>query len=167
MPANPPAGPDPRLKGARVFLSDLQEFDSKGTLPGWTFGKGGQLGNRNRALIMVKGLTSPKGLSTHPPSGRRYARVCYALGQRASTLQGAVAISDGEPFPLRFPLRYLILGDGKVLWRSEPLKDKNVQAEFNVDVSAVHILELRVYVDGISGAGANAVWVDPYVMVKP
>jgi hypothetical protein len=169
-PSKPPAGPDPNLKeaGSKVFLSDMQEFAWKPGPHGWSFAKRGQLGSiwARNGTIRVNGNTPSMGLSMHPPD-RGYTRVCYALGQRAQSFHGSVAISEDEPHTRPNATRFIILGDGRVLWRSDAIRAHRVTQEFNVDVSQVTILELRVYVETGRCFGSHAAWLDPYVMVKP
>jgi hypothetical protein len=165
-PARVPFDVDPSLAraGDRVYLGDMHEFAWKPGPDGWNFGKHGQLGSiwARGGRILVKGAVVESGLSMHPPV-RGYTRVCYAVGRRAKALRGGAAISEDEPGSRPPPTRFVILGDGKVLWRSGSVHAWGVVEEFDVDVGAVDVLELRTYVEG-SNFGAHAAWVDPYVV---
>jgi hypothetical protein len=167
-PREKPFAVDPQLAKAvdKVFLSDLQEFAWKPGPGGWTFGKNGQLGSTwaPGGRILVKGAVVEKGLSMHPPD-RGYTRVCYAVGRRAKSLHGAAAISEDEAGSKPPPTRFVILGDGKFLWRSGSIRAFQVTEAFNLDVSAVDLLELRTYVEA-DNFGAHAAWVDPYLVPK-
>jgi hypothetical protein len=168
--ADAPFTVDPRLEKAtgKVYLSDLTAYGWKNGALGWSYGRNGSLGNsyKPNATIVVKGQPSPKGLSTHPPLSREgYASVRFALGQKAKMFEGAVAVSEDERFPPR-GVRFGIVGDGKILWRSNVINGFGVVQKFHLDVSRVKELELRAGVEGISNTGAHAVWLDPYVTVE-
>jgi hypothetical protein len=168
-----PCGPAPfplddRLKmPGKVFLSDLPEFAWKKGPNGWSFGKNGQLGSIwvPGGTVRVNGQSPDKALSMHPPD-TGYTRICYDLGRCAATLHGAVAISEDEAHSRPNPTRFLILGDDKVLWRSDAIAAHRATQEFTVDVSQVTILELRVYVEGGRCFGSHAAWLDPFVLGK-
>src|SRR5262249_16725610 len=120
-PRQRPFNVDPALANPskKVFLSDLQEFDWKPGPPGWSFGKNGELGSiwARDGRVLVNGAIAQKGLSMHPPD-TGYTRICYALGRKATSLRGTAAISEDERHSPPPPTRFVILGDGKVLWRS-------------------------------------------------
>jgi hypothetical protein len=165
---NAPFASDPALAvtGANVFLSDMSEYGWKPGPDNWSFGKNGSVGNgfHPDARIRVNGVNYPKGLGMHPPA-RTFTRVCYALGKRAKSLQGAVGIAEDEPITPG-PTRFVVLGDGKLRWRSDSIRAQKVKQDFQVDVSDIEVLELRTYVEQGSNNGAHAAWLDPFVMTK-
>jgi hypothetical protein len=167
-PANKPFAADPKLAGGAgdVYLSDMQEFAWTPGPFGWSFAKNGELGSTwaQNGVIVVKGVTPRKGLSMHPPDNGS-TRVCYALGRRAQTLRGSVGISEDERVQPN-PTRFIILGDGKVLWRSDSIRALGTTQPFSVDVSEVDVLELRVYVETGSCFGSHAAWIDPVLKRK-
>src|SRR5262249_49277836 len=133
----------------------------------WPFAKNGRVGDPKSpgAMIRVQGTEYPKGLGMHPPY-TDYMRVCYALAGRGAALHGAVALDDGDDPPWGIKTTYfVVLGDGKVLWRSQGFKDRGVIETFKVDVRGVSVLELRVYTDYSGANGSRAVWLDPYLVV--
>ncbi len=159
---------DPALENAsgKVYLSDLQEFATTQGPMGWSFAKNGNLGCAYEpgAMVRVNGLAYAKGLNMVPP-WNDYIRVCYRLGKRANRLAGAVAINDGDPFGPP-PTRFAVLGDGKLLWRSDAVKSRSLIQAFDLDASEVAVLELRVYTEHGNPTGARAVWLDPHVLPK-
>jgi hypothetical protein len=165
-PRDTPFDVDPVLQKAegKVFLSDLQEFAWRPGPGGWEFGKNGRLGSiwAANGRVIINGAPAEKGLSMHPPV-QGYTRICYMLGRKAKSFRGAAAISEDEPGSRPPPTRFLILGDGKVLWRSGAIREWKVKEEFDVDVRNVDILELRTFVEH-NHFGAHAAWVDPYVL---
>lgn len=168
-PAQIPARPHDALfvPGAPVYLSDLPEFAWKRGAAGWAFGKGGRLGapDRPEGVLRYLGETPAKGLSMHPPH-RGYARVCYALGRRAQSLRARVFLSDDDRRLRPNPTRFVILGDGQLLWRSPSMRQFGSASWFSLDVSQVDVLELRTYVETGNSTGSHAGWFDPYVVVK-
>ncbi len=172
-PARIPFAVDPKLlevKG-KIYLSDLKEFAFKQGWGGWGFGKNGMTAATRgwgRAgtvdePMRVKGTVAQKGLSMFPIQ-TAYTRVCYALGKKAGSLSGAVAFLDKDAGVS--PVRFVVLGDGKVLWRSPVIRARGVVEKFSVDVAQVDTLELRVYVQRGDGSGSQAIWIDPYVTTK-
>jgi hypothetical protein len=153
--------------GDKVFLSDMQEFALKAAPPVWSFAKQGRVADPQNLTrkILVKGSAYPRGLAMHPPF-TDYLRVGYALAGRAASLYGAVALDDGEDgtWPIK-TTTLVVLGDGKVLWRSQGIKDHGVIEPFTVNVRGVRVLELRVYTEENGANGSCAVWLDPYVVV--
>ncbi len=167
-PKKAPFAVDPKLLGGagKVYLSDMQEFAWKRGWPGWThFGKNGQLGDPDpRKVIKVNGASYPKGLAMAPEE-HGYTRVCYALGKKAQSLSGAVAFSETGGIGLG-PVRFVILGDGEVLWRSKVVRELRVIEKFTVDVAKVQTLELRVYAQEGNNWSSHAAWLDPSVTTK-
>jgi hypothetical protein len=168
-PDHVPAALHPQLRqpGGVVYLSDLQEFAWKPGASGWAFGKAGRLGapGRSRGVILYDRTTAAKGLSMHPPH-IGYTRVCYYLGRRAQSLRAAVCISNDDRRTPPNPTRFVILGDGKLLWRSPSIRHFGDMNRFTLDISQVNVLELRTYVESGNCTGSHAAWLDPYVMVK-
>jgi eukaryotic-like serine/threonine-protein kinase len=163
-----PVAVDPQLAlqapGSKVFLSDLQEFATKGSPLDWKFAKNGRLGDPGNSVIEIRGKLYPKGLGTHPPFGT-YTRVCYALGKKAAALHGAVALNDRKDIWNPQPTRFVVLADGKVRWRSQTMNTRGLPEAFHLDVRGVDVLELRVYCERPTSTGSHAVWLDPYVVV--
>jgi S1-C subfamily serine protease len=168
-PSDRPFPVDPALKEAegKVYLDDMKEFGWKPGPVGWRLGKNGQMGNDGpkQSLITVKGRNYSHGLGMHPPAGV-YTRACYALGSRATSFEGAVGLNEPNNNAGSQPTRFVILGDGKVLWKSSAIKTKGVVEDFKLDVSQVEVLELRVYSEGPTSFGSHAVWLDPHVVLK-
>jgi S1-C subfamily serine protease len=148
-------------KEPRVFLSDLQEFD---VLSGpWRVSKGGQLGDPDHRLIQVNGIRSPKGLSMHPPD-KDYASVKYRLGKQARLFKAEAALNDTAAMPPAAAV-FEVWGDGRRLWRSQPVNKPKDPRKCQVDIHAVEVLELRVYATGFH-FNLHAVWVEPRLLQK-
>jgi hypothetical protein len=163
--------------GRRVrYLADMQEFEVK--VAERRFAKKGNLGYGEgdvryaRGRITVKGKQSPNGLSMCPESNT-FARVKYRLGKTARTFMVSVALNDSAGAPgkppgvgkIPTPLTFLVLGDGKVLWKSRPVRGRRRVQKCKVNVAWVDVLELRINCPG-SGVNAQAVWLEPRVLLK-
>ena len=146
-------------RGPREFLSDLAEMETK--LGPWALGKNGTDGNNE--AIAVNGKKSPKGLGLHPPK-EGSASVSYRIGKKAALFKGGVAFND-HAFAPAGPVVFEIHGDGKQLWRSQALRKQGVEEQFNVAVSGVDVLELRVIAEGDNFA-LHAVWIEPRLLQK-
>jgi serine/threonine-protein kinase len=143
-------------EGKYVFLSDLQEIKPK---VHWQakFGKAGDLGSNNRR-IMLKGVPSPKGLGMVPPE-RDAASVSYRLDKQFRAFKVTAALNDSVP-ACASPMRFVVMGDGRTLWQSNPIQKTGEQQECEVNVSGVDVLELVVTCPGENG-NCHAVWIEP------
>jgi hypothetical protein len=161
---------DPNLNEkdlALVYLSDLPEFDA---VVGWgNFGKNGMLGyglapGEPDHAITVAGKQYPKGLSM-VPRDNSYSTVKYRLGKTAKVFKAFVAVNDlehGAAGPVT-PLSFRVLGDGEVLWISDPHRVVGKTQECRVNVEGVGVLELQVHCPGWL-YNARAVWLEPHIL---
>ncbi len=149
--------------GSPVFLADLPEQDVVvfGGGSGWRFGKKGDLGPLNMR-IKVKGVPAVNGLSTVPP-GNANSRVAYRLGRKYRVCKAQAAIDDSAKDGSRTPLTFSVKGDGRILWKSNPIQKPGQPQNCLVPVEGVDRLELEVSCPG-DNRGAHAVWVDPQVL---
>ncbi len=142
---------------AVAWLSSLPEQSV--VLPrGRTFGEGGERGDGGRIAVQAVPDCS-HSLSAHAPS-----RVVYQLGRRFHHLAGAGAI-DGAAIGTKwkFPcVVFVILGDGKELWRSPRIGD-HAAVPFAVDVAGVDLLELVAEAPTLPRDFElhRAIWVEP------
>ena len=163
--AQRPFAVDPGLlrKSGSVYLGDLTEFAFKKGADDWTFSKHGKLHKPfGKADILVNGKPVKEGLSMHPPHSG-YTRVAYVIGRSAQKLIGSVGMSEDEPHFKPQPTRFVIMGDGKLLWRSKSIAGFGMQDAFNLKISNVDLLELRIYSETFNITGSHAVWIDPQV----
>jgi hypothetical protein len=151
-PARPPFAVDPKLEAAGTvfYLHDLQAFDCLQKEDGWAAVK-----------VLFEGRHSPHAVVVNPGFGGSVARRRYALGKQARVFKSGVGFSD-DPNGYRRqidPAVFVVLGDGKELWRSKPIIQNGMSAECAVDVSNVAVLELRVLGGGLRFAAP--VWIEP------
>lgn len=106
---------------------------------------------------------SSKGLRTAPEE--RADNAAYRFKARPKLagafkrFQGGVGLNDrsGES---KTALVLEVLGDGKSLWKSQPVKALKDAEDFDLDVSGIHELTLVVDCPG-DNASALALWVEP------
>jgi hypothetical protein len=158
----------PRLfaMGPKRFLADLGGFDMITGL--WPIRKG-DCGNG--VPIVVKGLPSPQGLGMHPPDGGAperdtgiHASAKYRLRKQAVMFRAMAALNDTSQRTAS-PAIFTVYGDGRLLWQSAELTDRNRFQKCRVDVTGVDVLELRVRCKG-GQDGVEAVWFQPRVVEK-
>lgn len=142
----------------KAYLGDLEEAEAH---VGWgKFGRNGDMGFQG-LKVEVSGKAYEHGLSTSPGSSAK-AFVRYSLRWGYRTLTGQVALNDSVPEKSVSKLTFTIIGDGRELWKSEPLDVPKKPQKFTVDVSGVDVLELSVDCPGKNDY-AHTVWLDPQV----
>jgi hypothetical protein len=102
-------------------------------------------------LIEVGGVFFPSGLYAHAPSG-----YTYALDGKWKTLTASYGLQDGNSGTVVF----VVKGDGKELFRSEPVRDHAVR-ELQAPAAGVRKLELIVEDGGDGNGGDWGVWLEP------
>jgi hypothetical protein len=143
-----------------VYLTDLAEFDVQaGACP---IGKHGNLGDGNR--IVVQGKERPNGLGMHPTNPPAVAKASYRIGGQRATLRGGVALNDTAESPWGAAV-FAIHGDGKLLWKSPPIKSRGTISNFELDLVGVNVLELSVVAE-VNSHYVHAVWVEPRMIKK-
>lgn len=139
----------------------LNHMDEKQVIQGpWPLGKNGNCGNGER-MFTINNLEFPNGLGLHPPSNGS-AKVRFDLDGRFRTfVTGIALIDDTDVF--RGTVYFWVVGDGRVLWKSAPIRSRGEVQYCKVSVNKVKTLELRTESPGNS-VGAHAVWLDPHVL---
>jgi hypothetical protein len=140
---------EPVLGGKSMFLSELEPRDVH-LFPGVRWSD----------PVKFDGAPSPHGLQAHPDA-QGFARLVYDLPPKFRTLQGSVAIDDfmaGAGGSNR-PIEFRIVGDGKELWKSQPIQKCKESEKFSADITGVKQLEL--FADCPSTWGAHSVWLEP------
>src|SRR5206468_4288721 len=124
-PAHPATNSPYKISPKATYLTDMQEFDVQ--VGPWPLGKHGNVGDQKKKIV-VKGRRSTKGLGLHVPNVGQDARLRYRLNKKAQVFKALGAFNDapGEPGP--GPVRFVVLGDGKELWKSQVLRERG-QAE--------------------------------------
>lgn len=102
-------------------------------------------------LLSAGGHFYARGIYAHAP-----ASYIYDLGGKWGRFTGTAGAAQGKGASVVF----VILGDGKELWRSKAVREGDA-VPFDVEVKGVKTLELRVE-DGGNGNGSDwGLWLDP------
>ena len=104
-------------------------------------------------FIRVGGQFFESGLYAHAPSN-----YTVELGGGWKTLTVGYGLQDGYEGPVRF----VILGDGKELFRSDVVKDHTLR-KVSVSVKKVRQLELVVESAVQGNGGAWGMWIEPEI----
>ncbi len=112
----------------------------------------------------IGGIRYDHCLWAGPPYGRkekRSAHYLFKLDGSYREFQGVAGIVDGPKQPEN-PLTFRVVGNGKLLWQSRPIKKRGEVQPFRVSISGVLTLQLYVDCPG-SRARAHAVWASPVI----
>ena len=139
-----------------MYLGDLDEAEVK---PGpWPMGKHGDVGTGKP--IEVDGFKSPEGIGLHPPENGE-ATAKYKLGSQWNSFVADVAVNDfNEPFS--GTLNFVVLGDGKEIWKSPPITTRGAVISCKVNIKGISTLQLKTQTG--RAHGAHAVWLDPHLL---
>ena len=105
--------------------------------------------------------STPHCVYLHAPA-KGSSQVSYPLAAKWSALQTSVGIPNPNQAGARIssPVTFEILGDGKVLWKSEPVTEFDAIQTAQVRVSGVKTLTLRTSCEAHNGY-AQAHWLEP------
>jgi hypothetical protein len=142
------------LFGKRTYLSALKAFDVKV----WN-----NYFEPDTKRAKVNGETVPHSIIMHPDR-KTFASASFSIGGKAVVFHARVGVPKhedigGDP---QSPLTFEVLGDGKALWKSEPVAKLEVFQTCAINVEKVRTLTLRVHCsDGRDWA--HGVWFAPFV----
>lgn len=109
--------------------------------------------------VSVGGVRSHYGLWLHPgPNTSSLA--AFRIGKGYRRLRGAAAMNDTAAGTAATALTFRVVGDGRELWKSQPLKAGGSSQSIDVDVSGIDKLELWADCPGPNNT-CHAVWVEP------
>lgn len=131
----------------------------------WPFHRAkGKLGPKPPQVVFevprVGGLPAPRSLLMHPaPDFEEPASLTWRLppGYRSFTVE-ATFNDSSEPKPET--VVFSVFGDGRLLWRSNPLNPTGKGEECRVEVVGVSLLKLEVAAQG-DVRGLHALWHEP------
>lgn len=140
--------------GKRTYLGALKAFDVK------TYNN---LFEKDTDRFKIRGEPVPHSLFMHPTT-RSFATVSYALAGKATLFHAVVGIPKQERInEPASALTFEVMGDGKSLWKSEPVKTRDAFQTCVIKVEKVKTLTLRVHCPD-DQASAHAVWFGPFVV---
>jgi hypothetical protein len=146
------------LLGKRTHLVTLKHFDVKTNNN--NFSDDGSVPGRKYKLTL-NGAPATRSIFLRAPA-KGIAQVSYALDGKWTALRASVGVpkieeKTGDPAS---PLTFEVLGDGKSLWKSEPVTKVEVLQTCELRVEKVKTLTLRVHCPG-SDAWNRSVWFEP------
>ncbi len=144
--------------GKRTYLVALKHFDLK--VPNGWFSNNGTI---NTTKIKKDGEFVPHSIFLHPPD-KGTSQVKYALEGKWQVLHasvGAPTMPDNAQDPSA--MTFEVLGDGKSLWRSEPVTKIDTFQACTVRVEKVKVLALQVHTPDKT-MWTRAVWFEPVLI---
>ena len=144
--------------GKRAYLVTLKHNNLKDA-KNWFTDNGTQTGTGTK--IKRDGLPVPHSIHMYPPS-KGAAEVHYQLGGRWTAFRAAVGVPkiEDNAEPPASPLTFEVLGDGKSLWKSEPVTKLDTLQTCELNVSRLKVLTLLVHCPQ-DNHWARAVWFEP------
>lgn len=124
-------------------------------------GRGTVLGHNEGQVMAVGNEKVQKGISTHPPAnGSTFVEWVFEKPQ--VDFASMAAINHTGIGGIRTPLVFKIIGDGKVLWTSDPIGKGSTGVPVSLSLPNVKTLRLEVECPG-SHHAAHDIWVDPRI----
>ena len=108
----------------------------------------------------VCGKTPTHGLLAGPPKPNHSSAIIFNLKGGFRKLTGSYGIGDGDGRPPASPLTFRIVGNGRTVWKSQPLQAHGVTGTFQARMEHVKKLELIVECPG-DYSFCGATWIDP------
>ncbi|MBY0521914.1 MAG: protein kinase [Gemmataceae bacterium] len=140
---------------ATVYLSRFTPVESANwPLPPFKDGKK----QPNLNALGAAGKPARHGILLHPGFDGP-ASVTYALDGTYRKFRGEVTINDSSKGSMS-PMTFRVWGNGKQLWKSEPVSTSDDSHLCEVDMKGIRTLKLEVSVSGKAG-GAHGLWIDP------
>jgi hypothetical protein len=166
---SPTAFPPQPHAGTAVYLSEMEpveavEWIKEPPAPPPEHG-GKRRGKRPPfAGVRIFGKLSPHGIFMHPPLDPEggQTRISYRLAGQYRTFRAGVSQNDC-PQESETPMTFSVLGDGKLLWKSRPVRSPDDSQLCDVRVDGVAVLTIEVDCPG-EPRHAHAVWVEPHVV---
>ena len=109
--------------------------------------------------LTVAGHAFTRGVGTHANNS-----LVLDVRGKASRLEALVGVDD-EPKTHPGSVEFLVLGDGKVIWKSGVMKGGDPAKPVNADLSGVKSLELRVTDGGDGNDSDHADWLNARLIV--
>jgi alpha-galactosidase len=138
-----------------VWLSSL---DLLQVTSGWSVAKADR--SVTNQPIRIGGNPFEKGLGTHA-----HSRFRVNLGGNAERFLAHVGIADDVAN--QGSVVFVVFGDRKEIWRSQPMKGGNAASPVDLDISGIEILTLIATDHGDGTSDDHAVWANASFVMKP
>ncbi len=112
---------------------------------------------RTTRPFTIKGATYKHGRVATPPANSR-SRIVISVPHGMKSIKGSIAVLEVNGRP-DTPMTFIIIGDGKQIWKSKPLRDSGSISPFSASISGRKKLELIVDCPGRSWF-CQAAWAD-------
>jgi hypothetical protein len=147
------------LFGRRAYLVLLKHFDVKPS-----FANDGYAHVFGKQLIKLDGEPVPHSIFAHPPD-KGYSQVSYPLGGKWTGFRSSIGVPKHEENKNdpNSPLTFEVIGDGKSLWKSEPVTKRDTFQKCTINVEKIKTLTLRVHCEN-SSSYAWAFWFEPILV---
>lgn len=142
------------LSAETVWLSSL---DLKQMTTGWSDAKADR-GVAGQPLS-IAGRKFEHGVGTHAAS-----RIRINLGGNAERFLAQVGVDDGAGG--QGSVEFIVMGDGRVLWKSGVLKGTEAAKLLDVNVTGVRTLDLRATDGGDGASHDHADWAEARIVMK-
>lgn len=115
---------------------------------------------KSQLPVLINGRKMTHSLWTRTAEDGRSATVSYDLDGTYRQLAGAVAVNHtARRIWPRVPVTFKLVGDGRVIWKSKPLRHPGETQSFDVRVD--RYWELAIVADTGEQSNFHAVWIDP------
>jgi hypothetical protein len=145
--AGKPRGHEVPVTNRSIALSDVAPISAT---TGWQGSHYDRLAEGGGPLV-CGGEVFVHGLYAHAP-----ATHIYQLGKTWQTLTGSCGVADGYQGTVEF----MVLGDGRELWRSGPMKPM-IRKTFALKVAEVDRVELKTTPATTNRSGTWGLWLEP------
>jgi|SRR5579883_125238 len=142
------------LYGRRTYPSQLKPFDVQ-VHTNWY--------DLESKVAKIDGKLIPHSIMMHPEP-KTFSNVSFNIGPKSSFFHAMVGVPshralNGDP---ESPLTFEVLGDGKSLWKSEPVDKRDALQTCLIRVEKVRVLSLRVHCSG-GHIHAHGTWFGPVI----
>jgi hypothetical protein len=141
--------------GKKAYLVTLKHFDVKAH----AFTNNGT--QEDGTKLTLNGELAPHSIYLHPPE-KGLSQVSYPLGGKWTGFRATIGTPnvDGKNEDPRSPLTFEVVGDGKSLWKSEPVTKIDKFQTCTINVEKVKTLTLKVHCPDNNG-WAWVFWIEP------
>jgi hypothetical protein len=148
------------LIGKRAYTVAFKHYDIKPDLKSFANDGNAYIAG-TQIKIKIDGDLVPHSIFLHPPA-KGFSQVSYPLGGRWKMFRSTIGVpkAEGNIEDPRSPLTFEVIGDGKSLWKSEPVTKREAFQTCTINIEKVKALTLRVHCENANNY-AWAFWFEP------
>lgn len=141
--------------GRRTYLNQLKPFDVKVL---------DRLYELECKVAKIDGKLIPHSIMAHPEGPSTFSSLSFNIGPKSTFFRATVGVPShkdlgGDPGSV---MTFEVLGDGKSLWKSEPVDKRDAIQTCLIRVEKVKVLTLRVHCSG-DHTHAHGTWFGPAI----